>query len=302
MKPNDYLKTILDEQTFDPDDQELKDLRERRDDIKALLKDAFSDSKPSTRQAGSLAKGTMIRESYDVDLTCYFDHGEEDAGKTLKELYESVEDALRGSYSVERKASAIRVRDLEDWATDLHVDVVPGRFISDDKTDVNLHRTTPEKESLKTNLQTHVDHIKGSGVVSAIRLVKLWKVKNGIVSAKTFVLELLVVKLLEEKKGLGLEDQLNHVWTEFRDNIDNLSVEDPANSNNDLDEALDACRGLLSSAASTTLWQIENTGWDTVFGPVEEAEEEADSARRGDALKAAAAAVVTPSKPYCRGW
>ena len=296
----DSLKAILDEQTFDPDDQELKDLRERRDDIKALLKDAFSDSKPSTRQAGSLAKGTMIRESYDVDLTCYFDHGEEDAGKTLKELYESVEGALRGSYSVERKASAIRVRDPEDWATDLHVDVVPGRFISDDKTDVNLHRTTPEKESLKTNLQTHVDHIKGSGVVPAIRLVKLWKVKNGIVSAKTFVLELLVVKLLEEKKGLGLEDQLDHVWTEFRDNIDNLSVEDPANSNNDLGEALDACRGLLSSAASTTLWQIENTGWDAVFGPIEEDEEEENSASRGDALKAAAAAVVTPSKPYCR--
>ena len=116
---------------------------------------------------------------------------------------------------------------------------------------------------------------------------------------EVFVLELLVVKLLAKKKGLGLDEQLKHVWTEMRDNAGSLSVEDPANSNNDLKEALDACRGLLSSAASTTLWQIENNGWGAVFGPVEE--DEKNSADRSSGLKAAAAAVVTPSKPYCSG-
>jgi len=301
MNTIDYLNTVLDQQTFDREEQEYKDLLQRRDDIKAALKSSFSKSKPSIRQAGSLAKDTMIRESYDADVTCYFDHGEEDAGKTLKEIYESVEEALQGSYNVERKASALRVRDPEDWSTDLHVDVVPGRFIGDEKTDVNLHRTTPEKESLKTNLQVHVDHIKGSGVVPAIRLQKLWKARNGLDSAKTFVLELLVVKLLAKKKKLGLDEQLKHVWTEFRDNADNLSVEDPANSNNDLTEVLDACRGLLAAAASTALWQIENEGWEAVFGPVEEEEEAENSASRSGGLKAAVAAVTTPSRPYCGG-
>jgi hypothetical protein len=301
MKPNDYLNAILDQQTFDPDEQEYEDLLQCRDDVTAVLKLHFSKSKPSIRQGGSMAKTTMIRELYDVDLTCYFDHGEEDAGKTLKEIYESVEEALQASYNVQRKASALRVHDPGDWSTDLHVDVVPGRFIGDDTTDVNLHRATPEKESLKTNLQVHVDHIKGSGVVPAIRLQKLWKARNGLESAKTFVLELLVVKLLAKKKALGLEEQLKHVWIELRDNADSLSVEDPANSNNDLTEVLDGCRGLLSAAAGTTLWQIENEGWEAVFGSVDEDEEVDNSANRSAGLKAAVAAVTKPSRPYREG-
>lgn len=299
MKPNDYLKKILDLQTFDTDEQEYQDLLERRDAIRSLLLSHFSKSKPSIRHAGSLAKGTMVRESYDVDLTCYFDRDEEGAGKTLKEIYESVEEALQGSYSVQRKASALRIRDPQDWHTDLHIDIVPGRFTDKDKEDVNLHRTTPEKERLKTNLQTHVDHIKDSDVIPAIRLVKLWKIRNGITNAKTFVLELLVVKLLEGNKSLDLDEQLTHIWTEFRDRASSLAVEDPANSNNDLSEALDACRNHLSSAASTTLWQIENNGWDAVFGSVDEKEQ--SPANRSSGLKAAAAAVIRPSRPYCGG-
>lgn len=299
MNTIDYLNSILDQQTFDPEEQEYQDLLKRRDDIKAVLKSSFSSSKPSVRQAGSLAKGTMIRESYDADVTCYFEHGDGGAGSTLKVIYESVEKALQGSYLVERKASALRVRDLHDWSTYLHVDVVPGRFIGDEKSDVNLYRTTPDKESLKTNLQVHVDHIKGSGVVPAIRLLKLWKAKNGLEGAKTFVLELLAVKILKEKKHLGIDEQLMHVWTEFRDNADSLSVEDPANSNNDLSEVLDACRRLLAAAAGTTLWRVENEGWEAVFGSVEESVEAEEGS--SDGLKAAVAAVHTPSRPYRGG-
>lgn len=301
MKPNDYLNTILQQQTFGREEQEYQDLLRRRDDVTALLESHFSKSQPSIRQAGSMAKTTMIRELYDVDLTCYFDHSEVDAGKTLKEIYESVEKALQASYNVQRKASSLRVRDPDDWSTDLHVDVVPGRFIGDDRTDVNLHRTTPEKQSLKTNLQVHVDHIKGSGVTPAIRLQKLWKARNGLASAKTFVLELLVVKILAKEKALALDEQLKLVWTEFRDNADSLSVEDPANSNNDLTDAVDACRGHLSAAARTTLWQIETQGWEAAFGPVDGEEPVENSANRSDGLKAAAAAVTTACRPYCGG-
>ena len=302
MKPNEYLNKILEQQTFNDDDQELKDLRQRRQDIDKKLRAYFSKSSPSIKWAGSMAKGTMIRESYDGDMTCYFPEDETEAGETLKEIYENVEKALLEDYQVQRKASALRVRDLDNWSTDLHIDVVPGRFTDEDKADVFLHRTTPEKERLKTNLQTHIDHICGSGVVDAIRLMKLWKVRNGLTAAKTFVLELLVVKPLKKKKSSGLAAQLEHVWTELRDNAEALSVEDPANSNNDLKPILDECRHLLSSAAGTALWQIENSGWEAVYGEVEDDEDGDDKqANRGTALKAAVASVATPTRPYCAG-
>jgi len=261
MTPDEYLKKILHQQTFASDAPELKELRARRKEIKEVLEEEFSDATPSTRWAGSMAKDTMIRASYDGDVTCYFAHEEDGAGTNLEEIYNNVAEALGKDYDVERKASALRVKDrstkpTKGFAEDLHVDVVPGRFTDDAKEDVYLHRTTGDKARLKTNLQIHIDHIKDSGVLDAIRLEKLWNVRNGI-GAKTFVLELLVVKLLSKKKGKALEEQLKHVWTEFRDNAENLSVEDPANpTGNDLKPALDAVRHRLSAGSRSRVGSV----------------------------------------------
>lgn len=312
MNPNDYLRKILQQQTFDDEEQELKDLRKRRKDIERSLRTHFSDVSPSIRWAGSMSKNTMIRESYDGDMTCYFEHDDTGAGATLEEIYNNTVEALAGDYQVERKSSAIRVRDKKDWHLDLHVDVVPGRFTDEEKSDVFLHRTTGDKQRLKTNLQIHIDHIRDSGVVDAIRLVKLWRVRNGLEAAKTFALELLVVMLLHKRKTSALSAQLEHVWTEFRDHAADLTVEDPANpSGNDLKPLLDECRQMLSTVAANTLWQIENNGWEAVFGKIEGEDGDGDSGdgeggggggkSRRAALEAATTSVVTPTKPWLPG-
>lgn len=304
MKPDEYLKKILDQQTFDNDDEELKELRNRRDAVKDLLRSRFSESKPSIRWAGSMAKDTMVRESYDGDLTCYFPHDETEAGETLEAIYESVETALRSDYYVERKPSVLRIRDNspESFATDLHLDVVPGRYTGDDKSDVFLHRSTGEKERLKTNLQVHIDHVKKSGVRSAIRLAKVWNIRNGV-GAKTFILELLIAKLLGEKKSAALSEQLKHFWTELRDNAGDLAIEDPANpGGNDLEQLVDECRWNLSFMAGTTLTQIEASGWEIIFGPVKDDNGGDDSGgeSKTKALKSAAAALSRPTKPWSK--
>ena len=55
---------------------------------------------------------------------------------------------------------------------------------------------------------------------------------------RTFVLELAAIKLLDGKKNKSISTQMEHFWTELRDNSANLSVEDPANPNgNDLPSA-----------------------------------------------------------------
>lgn len=301
MKTEEYLQKILDQQTFADDDPELKSLRKQWKELESKLRKGLPKSELSIRWAGSAAKGTMIRESYDGDMTCYFNDDETEAGTTLQELYESVEKVIQKDYVVERKASALRVKDpstkpTKGFAEDLHIDVVPGRFTDEEKADVFLHRTTGDKERLKTNLQVHIDHIRDSGVTDAIRLMKLWKIRNGL-TIKTFVLELLIVKLLKSKKSSSLESQLKHLWTEFKENAKDLAVEDTANpSGNDLKPALDACRNQLSTAASNTLWQIENNGWEAVFGPVEEEKEEEKKA----SLHAVAVSVSSPTRPWCR--
>jgi hypothetical protein len=296
MKVKEYLETVLRDQTLASNGEELTKLEEEKQKVEALLRGEFEDSLPEISYGGSRAKMTMIKAAYDLDLTCYFSHDEDGAGETLKEIYDSVKAALDSDYFTEPKTSAIRLRASADRA-DFHIDVVPGRFVEDKEGDVFIHQATAEKGRLKTNLKVHIEHIRDSDVTDAIRLIKLWRERNGL-SVKTFVLELLVVDLLKNRKTGSVENQLKHVWTEFRDDADSLTVEDPANpSGNDLTGYLDTVRSALANAASVTLTHVEADNWKAIFGKVQEDSKE----ERVASLGRIAATVTTREKPWCRG-
>lgn len=292
MTPTQYLKAVLRDQTLTSDSDELRALREKRNEVEGILRDGL-DASPNIKYGGSKAKGTMIKESYDLDILCYFEHEDNGAGSTLKEIYEAVRDVLGEEYLVESKNAALRIRSFD--GTDFHVDVVPGRYVDDDNSDVFLYQAQGDKERLKTNPSIHITHVRDSGVRNAIKLMKLWKVRNHL-QVKTFALELLVIKLLGDRKSDSLEDQLTYVWEQFRDNMDDLSIEDPANpSGNDLSELLSyAVRFSLSTMARSTRNLIDNSGWESIFGEVEEDEEEDKKA----SLYSIASTITRPSKPH----
>lgn len=299
MNDNEYLAAILKQQTLAPESAELKALQDERAKVEKILREYFSKSSPTIRYGGSKAKDTMIKEAYDLDIICYFAHGDTAAGETLEDIYKNTKKALEPHYWIEEKPSALRLRnrDPKDFKADSHIDAVPGRYTDDTKTDVFLYQSSGEKKRLKTNLEVHIAHVRDSGVTDAIRLLKLWRVRNGL-RIKHFALELLAVKLLKEKKSATLVTQLEHVWEEFRDHSASLSIEDPANpTGNDLSSLLDtSIRNELSTVAQTTLDAIEKSGWQAVFGTVEEKSEEEKTA----SLRRAAAVVTTPTKPWLR--
>ncbi|HEX4826355.1 MAG TPA: hypothetical protein VFV19_18795 [Candidatus Polarisedimenticolaceae bacterium] len=299
MEPNEYLSAVLEDQTLAPKSSELVALEDHRKAVEGIVRKAFPKCSPTIQYGGSMAKGTMIREAYDLDVICYFPHDDTSAGETLKAIYENVAKALEDDYYVDKKPSALRLRgkDAENYKQDFHIDAVPGRYIDEKGGDAWLYQNGVEGERLKTNLSTHITHVKGSGVVPAIRLLKLWRYRNGL-SIKHFGLELLVIDLLSSKTKSGLADQLVHVWTEFRDRSAKLSIEDPANPNgNDLSGLLDAgVKATLSAVAQTTLSILGNSGWEAVFGKLPDP---GDKGSRGpEILKRAAAAVATPTKPW----
>jgi hypothetical protein len=297
-----YLEAVLLDQTFAIDAPEMVALRRHRDDVEALLKDRFGAASPDIRYGGSKAKGTMIRRSYDLDLPTYFAADETRAGRTLEEIYRNVEGALRGAYWTEPKGSAIRLRSREATGAgqDFHIDVVPGRFFDESRTDTWLYQNLPGRERLKTNLEMHLKHVRKSGVLDAIRLLKLWRVDNRV-GVRNFVLELLAIDLLQGRKAVALPTQLRHVLEQFRDHGDDLSVEDPANpGGNDLSELLNASVRLsLQVHAASTLQAVDAGGWERAFGPVSE---EARSQGRSAALQRAAAAVPATGRrePWAR--
>jgi len=298
MTTDEYLTQVLESQTLTEDSEEIKEIRKHREDVESLLRAKYG-SPPRIRYGGSKAKGTMIRESYDLDIHCYFSHDDTTAGDTLEQIFDDVAKTLEKGYLVERKRSALRLtsRQPSTRGVYLHIDVVPGRFIDDKEDYVFLYQNEGEKQRLQTNLDVHIAHIRDSGVTDAIRLLKLWKVRNGLLQVKTFILELLVVDLLKEHKKAGLAEQLEIVMTAFRDRIDDLSVEDPANpEGNDLSKMLDEARGGLSSMATLTLHTVDQSGWETVFGPVEETSDD-DKRQRLQSI-AVSIAPASRTKPW----
>ena len=294
MDTEKYLEQILKGQELDPEQE--KALKSAWDGVEELLTAAFVDCNPTIRYAGSKIKGTMNKVSFDLDIACYFPKDDTSAGETLEDIYNNVKNFLAESYVVDPKTSAIRIKskDVDTYAVDFHIDVVPGRFVDDSKTDVFLYQFMGEKQRLKTNLDTHIQHIKESGLVPTIRLAKIWKEKFGL-PVKTFVLELLVVKYAKRSDDEPLTVGIKSFWEKLRDS-DALSIEDPANPDgNDISNLLDTtARQMLRDYAARALESIEKEDWKEIFGEPEELTDE----EKKKALFSVAASISNAPRPY----
>jgi hypothetical protein len=298
MTTNEYLQQVLQDQNLADNSTELEALQGHRKDVEVLLRSAFPQSSPTIRYGGSRAKGTLIREAYDLDIICYFEPDDTSAGDGLEDIYNNVKKALEANYMVTDKTSALRLKSKarETMGVDFHIDVVPGRFIDNDSSDCYIHQNCTDKCRLKTNLDVHIAHIKDSGVIPAIRLLKLWKYRKAI-DVRQFAFELMIIKLLEDKKNSPLSEQLEHVWTEMSTRETPPAVEDPANPHgNDLSELLnDGVWSWLSITSKTTLEAIKNHGWESVFGSVKAP----DQASKQASVSRTTASISYPTKPWC---
>jgi hypothetical protein len=296
MNAKEYLETVLFAQDLKDDSAELKELQSHRAAVEKLIRKKFG-STPVIRYGGSKAKGTFVKEAYDLDIVCYFPCNSDEGGKTLEEIYKNVRDCLAEAYYVEERTSALRLRskDLATYRRDFHIDVIPGRFTDETQGDCFIYQKSAEKCRLKTNLDVHLEHIKDSGVLEAIRLLKLWKTRRAL-RIKQFVFELLIIELLEGKKSKSLADQLTHVWTEIANSAEPMGVKDPANQNgNDLSAIVKDAWPDLQAAAASALASIKSSGWEAVFGAVSAL----SAATVIERTQRAAASVSTPTKPWC---
>jgi tRNA nucleotidyltransferase (CCA-adding enzyme) len=128
MTTNEYLQQVLQDQNLADNSTELEALQGHRKDVEVLLRSAFPQSSPTIRYGGSRAKGTLIREAYDLDIICYFEPDDTSAGDGLEDIYNNVKKALEASYMVTDKTSALRLKSKarETMGVDFHIDVVPG--------------------------------------------------------------------------------------------------------------------------------------------------------------------------------
>jgi hypothetical protein len=254
MDVNNFLKKLLNDQEVKEESKETTALEDERKRVEAVVNKEYATTKPTIEYGGSKAKDTMIMESYDLDLPIYF-ACDVRSSESLEEIYNDMAKCLEKEYYVERKRSALRLKKKgnHEEHEDFRIDVVPGRYTDSKKSDSYLYvNDSTDKERLKTNLRIHIAHVKESGFVDEIRLLKLWKVRNSI-DVKTFI----------------LERNITYFWKHLRDKIDSLTLEDPANpTGNDLSKIFnDNMKADLKAAATSAIKKNDQeNGWYAVFG------------------------------------
>lgn len=260
--------------------------------------------------SGSLAKGTALRNLNDIDMACYIACS--DAPSDTKALLDYLAEKLRKAFpnikpeQVQPKTYSVTI---SFKTSGLDVDVVPiiydndpdwyGKLISQDDGSF-LHTCIPRHlEFIRTRKAAQPTHF-----AQVIRLAKQWvknmKIERSDFKFKSFMVELIMAKLLDEGKSFSdYPEALQHFFTylatsdlkemiSFADYypkskiptfLERVKIVDPVNPVNNaaklytnaqadaiVDAALDAGDAIDSALAATTK---EHTiyYWQKVFGP-----------------------------------
>lgn len=268
MNDDEYLHKVLEGQDVAEGSPEHEKLEKARREVESVLRAQYGQSLVLL-SGGSCAKGTILRINHDLDLHADFPESDTQAGKTLHEIFSDVNKTLGEKFETTPGRSAIRLRTRNNDGTfsKLGVDVVPGRFVVGNQGDVFIHQNGADKDWLKTNLLKQIEHVKYSGVVPAIRLIKLWRLISKI-EVKTFILELLVIEVLKGEVGASVASQYFSVLEAFSAGFAGIAIEDPANpyGNNLSTSYSDDVKQTLKAQANMTLNQINEKGLQSVFG------------------------------------
>ena len=196
-------------------------------------------------RSGSLAKGTANRSGTDIDLFISLSANTPDS---LKQIYETLFVAVSQSgYAVRRKNVSIGLR-----VNGVDVDLVPGKQQNILSLDHSLYRRRADSWT-KTNVQTHIAHVRAGGRQLETRIAKLWSNQLDL-DFPSFYLELAVIEAMRVNLSIGLS---NRVWSVLQYLAGGFSAArfvDPANSNNVISDELTASeKGAIRTAAARTL-------------------------------------------------
>ena len=228
---NEALQKLLDDYHVDRDFA-----KEVREGYRHPLEDSINNHfniKPHYRYGGSLAKGTANINSCDIDLLCYFDS---DCNMSVENIYDAIANCLAEEhYIFEQKNSALCViGKIGESKWDTTVDIVPGKYTSnEDNKDVFLW-CNKDKKRLKSNPDIQINKVKSSNYKKLIRILKLF-LTNHNVKFKSFYLEIFIIDYISKffEDGFTLYDELISFCEHYND-IGNVKLFDPANSANNI--------------------------------------------------------------------
>ena len=186
-------------------------------------------------ESGSMAKGTAISLSSDVDyLISLTSNCNENIGG-LRSIYNSLYTELSRHYNNIRKQN-VSIRIIVNG---LKIDITPARKYSGN---TNYHSLYLSKRDTwtQTNIQQHINDVKNSNRLNEIKLLKIWRELNRL-NFTSIYLEYIVLDILKYKPYNNLENNFLYILQELAKDFNNplnKRITDPSNSNNILSDLL----------------------------------------------------------------
>jgi hypothetical protein len=242
----DHLQNILARERVDMGP--YSPVLQMRDAFMPLITEWAGSMLLSVEPSGSFAKGTAVRSGTDIDL---FISLSPDTTSTLQEIHDTLANKLRAAgFSPKPQSVSIGIRAGNNT---YDVDLVPARRWPQSADHSLFHRKT--KTPRKTNIQRHIQEVRGSGRLDEIKLLKVWRNKKRI-DFPSFYLELTVIAALGRGTGGNLGDNLWHVFKYLRDTFPTARVVDPAVPSNAVSDDLTATeRDVIKKVAVAALSQ-----------------------------------------------
>ncbi len=245
MTPDEYVRSIVSAHT----PVITYDVQQKINDLRPHIHAWANGYLYEIKLAGSVAKGTSITGTTDIDLFISLNPSVS-TYNTLENVYTTLRNRFQGSgHNPHEQNVSVGINH-----TGLKIDVVAGVQQHSLGTDHSIWKRKARTWT-KTNVDQHVSHVSGSGHTQDIRAIKIWrKLRN--LDFPSFYLELIVIEALKGKPILGGSPSANFVtvMNYLKDDFEDKTIVDPANSANTVSEELtQAERQLIKNAAAKTL-------------------------------------------------
>lgn len=249
MNPDEYIRRVVMAHT--PANPYV--VEEKIDELRPHIHTWANGHEYEIRPSGSLAKGTAIIGTSDMDIFISLNPSVSTCN-TLENVYNTLRNRFHASGHSPREQNV----SVGITHSGLKIDVVAGVRHHVLGQDHSIWKRKARTWT-KTNVDEHVRYVVGSGRISDIKAVKIWRKLRGL-DFPSFYLEMSVIEALRGKLLAGSPSEhfvavMNYLANDLR----TKTIKDPANSANEVSEDLtDNEKMIVANAAARTLqggWQ-----------------------------------------------
>lgn len=213
--------------------------------LKRIISDWAGSCLCEIKLSGSRAKGTAIDLSTDLDL---FISLSSTTQNSLKEIYDSLYSRMIEEGITARKQNV----SIGVTYQGRKIDLVPAKRQGQYGNDHSLYRRKADSWT-KTNIDTHISHVRKSGRITEIAALKIWREEHNL-EFPSILLECFAIDSLYGRSLNEPADNFMCLMRDIRDNVQTRRIVDPANTNNILSDELSATeKRTLSDAAQKSL-------------------------------------------------